>query len=104
MATDTVLGPDAFIQLALRELEHIIGANASHGTATAAGRAIGALEKARSLLTYDEAKAVASIERYHRIAGILRKFYTSPISASTLQPILDLATEFNPELRPRTTP
>lgn len=33
-----------------------------------------------------------------RIAGILRAFLLAPVSASTLQPVLDLASELNPDL------
>lgn len=34
-----------------------------------------------------------------RVAAALRAFYLSPLSMSSLQPLLDLAVEYNPDLR-----
>lgn len=38
-------------------------------------------------------------EKVKRIARILADFYRAPLSMSSVQPILDLAVELNPELK-----
>jgi hypothetical protein len=40
------------------------------------------------------------MNRDQRIARVLRDFYVAPVSLSSLQPVLDLAVELNPDLRP----
>ena len=38
------------------------------------------------------------------VAAILRAFYLAPISASSLQPVLELAVLLNPDLLPQPAP
>ncbi len=50
-------------------------------------------------VTADEAGAVLKMTMdHHRISAVLATFAMSPVSMSSLQPVLDLARELNPEL------
>jgi hypothetical protein len=42
--------------------------------------------------------AEALLERLEHIAAVLKTFYFAPVTISSLQPILALALEFNPDI------